>query len=152
MILNNMIKGMLSAAIISLSVATSAFAVTCPAADDVKNTAEGLNAIIRPMDGIYIVFSAMPLVDANQMKWMVMTENKATSFDPAFDSGNASVSGVVANANTTAVEKGNTYLCAYLTTSGVMNVEAISPKDDGSGGSINPYKMDLHALMNTKIK
>ncbi len=152
MVRNQIIKGLISASLIAMSISTSAFAVTCPSAEDVKNTAEGLNALIRPMDGVYIAFGTTPLVDENSMQWMVITENKADDFDTAFSNGNASISGVIANANTTAVEKGGAYLCAYLTTSGGMNVEAVSPKEDGKGCAINPTKLDLHALMNTKIK
>lgn len=152
MVCNKIIKGLLAASIISLSLSSAAFAVNCPAAEDVKNTADGLNALIRPMDGVYIAFGTTPLVDTNDMQWMVITENKAADFDTAYANGNASISGVIANANTTAVEKGGTYLCAYLTTSGGMNVEAVSPKNDGKSCAINPYKMNLHALMNIKVK
>lgn len=132
MVITNGFRGFFTASILALSLSTAAFAVDCPSATDIKATADSLNGMIRPSEKVYLVFSATPVIDASDLKWMIFTQNTSSDFDTAFNSGTTAVGGVIASANSTAVERGNAYLCAYFTSSGSMNVAAVAPKDTSS--------------------
>ncbi len=141
-----MISKMLTASIISMGMITSAMAVTCPSASDITGTGDALNAVIRQTAKTYFVLSAGPALNASDLDWMVLSQTSAKGFDAAYANGKKSVESVLTNANEDAIEQGGMLICGYLTSSGGMNVMAVSQAPQDNRMFFNPAKINMDAL------
>ena len=121
------LSGIVAASIVTLGLTTSAFAdVSCPSVSEVKKAVTALNTVMRQSERTYFVLSAQPAFNSSDLDWMIAAQASGNGFDAAYSNGQSAVKGVVAAATDTPIEQNGFLMCAYMSSTGGMNVMTIA--------------------------
>lgn len=137
--MKSVMKTLVAAGLLSATVVSTAYAIPCPSASDVKGAVRALNGVIRQSPSSYIVLTAQPAISDANADWLLMSQAQGRDFDSGFADGERSVSSVISPVTPDAIEMQGMFVCAYMTSSGGMGVMAAAPQQQGV--KLDPIKL-----------